>query len=157
MAGGGGGCPGRRVPGGAAGHLRRLDKAAAVDQLDADGRDPGATGKNDGATGNPVTPRVRMVELRGTELEGYGDEAPEPWSIPSSHRHHDDAGDRPALPDRGHDLPARQTGDREIREDQVVGVQFNARQPLDSAGAAVASHPMTCSIFGPAPIRTRPE
>ena len=86
MAGGGGGCPRRRVPGGAAGHLRRLDKAAAVDRLDADGRDPGTTGKNDGVTGNPVTPRVRMVELRGIELEGYGDEAPEPWPIHSSRR-----------------------------------------------------------------------
>ena len=69
MAGGGGGCPGRRVPGGAAGHLRHLDKAPAVDRLDAASAatHPGATGKNDGVTGNPVTPRVRMVELRGIE------------------------------------------------------------------------------------------
>src|SRR5262249_45469460 len=57
------------------GHLVPGANKAAVDRLDdttngvsdATNRDPGVTRDTNGATGDPVTPRVGMVELRGIE------------------------------------------------------------------------------------------
>jgi protein-tyrosine-phosphatase len=49
------------------GHLVPGANKAAVDRLDATSRNPDATGQTNGATGQPVTPRVQMVELRGIE------------------------------------------------------------------------------------------
>ena len=51
-----------------------LAKDTAVDRLDATSRNPPTTGDDDGATGDPVTPRVHLVELRGTALDRVREE-----------------------------------------------------------------------------------
>jgi len=49
------------------GHLIPGANRAAVDRLDATGRNPRATEKENGATADAVTPRKELVELRGLE------------------------------------------------------------------------------------------
>ena len=49
------------------GHLIPGANRAAVDRLDATGRNPSATEERSGATADAVTPRKELVELRGLE------------------------------------------------------------------------------------------
>jgi len=49
------------------GHLVPGANKAAVDRLDETGRNPRATRNERGVTDPPVTPRKKMVELRGLE------------------------------------------------------------------------------------------
>ena len=48
------------------GALQGINRAAG-DRLDANGRNPRATDKENGATADAVTPRKELVELRGLE------------------------------------------------------------------------------------------